>query len=67
MSHSQIATDNCSQVSLTVDRCSFSIDLASQPVYRPAIVLAGCRNIHLDVTNSGFTTTPILVDAELNR
>ena len=67
LSHSQIADDNCSLLSVTVDGCVFNNDIDSRPVYRPGVNLAGCETVQLSVTDSQFQTAPILVNADLHR
>jgi len=66
LSHSQLADDNCSSISVVVYNCSFVDDVDSRPVYRPGVALAGCRQVRFVATDSTFRTAPVLVVADVN-
>jgi len=66
ISHSQISADNCSLAFVNINSCVFSNDLASRPVYKPGLMLAGCKLVRLHAADSRFQTAPILVKADLD-
>jgi len=66
LSHSQIAADNCSSISVIIFNCVFNNDLDSRPFYRPGVTLAGCQFVRLKVTSSTFRSAPVMVTAELH-
>ena len=66
LSHSQIARDNCTSVSVIVTDSVFTNDLDSRPVYRPGVMLAGCESVRLVATDSTFRTAPLFVRASVH-